>query len=97
MHQEAYSTLVDFNETVPETKKVTDFLAGISDPRLSNAKDPLLVDISSPAVLASVVGYTCWDLNIYTNSPLSPMLMDLNVTLLCASFSPPGYIALITL
>jgi hypothetical protein len=45
-HQEAYNTLADLDETVPETKKVTDFLAGISDPRLSNAKDLILADIS---------------------------------------------------
>jgi hypothetical protein len=43
-HQNAHNTLVELNEGVPETKKVTDFLAGISDPRLSNAKDLILGD-----------------------------------------------------
>ena len=38
-HQSAHNTLAVLLEGVPETKKVTDFLAGISDPRLSNAKD----------------------------------------------------------
>jgi hypothetical protein len=39
LHQSAHNTLAELNEPVPETKKVTDFLAGISDPRISNAKD----------------------------------------------------------
>jgi hypothetical protein len=39
MHQVA-----DLDEPVPETKKVTDFLAGITDVRLSNAKDLILGD-----------------------------------------------------
>jgi hypothetical protein len=44
MHQEAHNTLADLDEPVPETKKVTDFLAGITDVRLSNAKDLILGD-----------------------------------------------------
>lgn len=36
--------MLDLNEPVPETKKVTDFLAGITNPRLSNAKDLILGD-----------------------------------------------------
>jgi hypothetical protein len=44
VHQGAHNTLLDLNEPVPETKKVTDFLAGITDPRLSNAKDLILGD-----------------------------------------------------
>jgi hypothetical protein len=32
------------DEPIPETKKVTDFLAGITDSRLSNAKDLILGD-----------------------------------------------------
>ena len=44
MHQDAHNTLMDLNEPVPETKKVTDFLSGITDPRLSNAKDLILGD-----------------------------------------------------
>jgi hypothetical protein len=32
IHQGARNTLLDLNEPVPETKKVTDFLAGITDP-----------------------------------------------------------------
>jgi hypothetical protein len=46
MHQAAYNTLSELGEAVPETKKVTDFLAGITDPRLSNAKDLILGDIA---------------------------------------------------
>jgi hypothetical protein len=36
--------LADLNEPFPETKKVTDFLAGITDARLANAKDLILGD-----------------------------------------------------
>jgi len=43
-HQDAHNTLADLNEPVPETKKVTDFLAGITDARLANAKDLILGD-----------------------------------------------------
>jgi hypothetical protein len=43
-HQEAHKTLADLNEPVPETKKVTDFLAGITDLCLSNVKDLILGD-----------------------------------------------------
>jgi hypothetical protein len=45
VHQGAHNTLLDLDEPVPETKKVTDFLAGITDPRLSNAKDLILGDV----------------------------------------------------
>jgi hypothetical protein len=45
IHQEAHNTLADLDEPVPETKKVTDFLAGITDSRLSNAKDLILGDV----------------------------------------------------
>ena len=44
IHQSAHNTLAELNEPVPETKKVTDFLAGINDPRLGNAKDLVLAD-----------------------------------------------------
>jgi hypothetical protein len=44
LHQTAYNTLSELNEAVPETKKVTDFLAGIGDPRLTNVKDLVLAD-----------------------------------------------------
>jgi hypothetical protein len=44
VHQGAHNTLLDLNKPVPETKKVTDFLAGITDPCLSNAKDLILGD-----------------------------------------------------
>jgi hypothetical protein len=44
VHQGAHNTLLDLNEPGSETKKVTDFLAGITDPRLSNAKDLILGD-----------------------------------------------------
>ncbi len=43
-HQDAHNTLEGLNEPVPETKKVTDFLAGITDPRLANTKDLILGD-----------------------------------------------------
>jgi hypothetical protein len=43
-HQNAHNTLADLGEAVPETKKVTDFLAGITDPPLSGAKDLVLGD-----------------------------------------------------
>ena len=44
IHQSAHKALAELNEPVPETKKVTDFLAGINDPRLTNAKDLVLAD-----------------------------------------------------
>ncbi len=44
IHQAAYNTLAELDEAVPETKKVADFLAGISDPRLATAKDLTLGD-----------------------------------------------------
>jgi hypothetical protein len=44
MHQDAHNTLMDLNEPVPETKKVTDFLSGITDSKLTNAKDLILGD-----------------------------------------------------
>jgi len=45
IHQAAHNTLAELNEAVPETKKVTDFLAGITDTRIANAKDLILGDI----------------------------------------------------
>jgi hypothetical protein len=44
MHQNAHNTLSELDEPVPETKKVTDFLAGITDSCLGNAKDIILGD-----------------------------------------------------
>jgi hypothetical protein len=44
MHQDAHNTLEDLNEPIPETKKVTDFLSGVTNPRLMNAKDLILGD-----------------------------------------------------
>jgi hypothetical protein len=44
MHQVAYNTLAELNEAVPETKKVADFLARITDTKLSTAKDLILGD-----------------------------------------------------
>ena len=44
MHQAAYNTLAELNEAVPETKKVADFLARITDTKLSTAKDLILGD-----------------------------------------------------
>jgi hypothetical protein len=44
MHQAAYNTLAELHEAVPETKKVADFLAGITDTKLSTAKDLILGD-----------------------------------------------------
>jgi hypothetical protein len=43
-HQDGHNTLADLGEPVPETKKVTDFLSGITDPRLNNSKDVILGD-----------------------------------------------------
>ncbi len=42
IHQTAHIMLEELGEPVPETKKVTDFLAGITDPRLGNAKDTVI-------------------------------------------------------
>jgi len=39
IHQSAQNTLADLEEPVAETKKVSDFLAGITDPRLTTTKD----------------------------------------------------------
>jgi flagellar capping protein FliD len=45
VHQGAHNTQLVLNESVPETtKKVTDFLAGITDPHLSNTMDLILGD-----------------------------------------------------
>mmetsp|Transcript_680 Transcript_680/g.982 ORF Transcript_680/g.982 Transcript_680/m.982 type:complete len:243 (-) Transcript_680:729-1457(-) len=44
IHQSAHNTLAELNEPVPETKKVTGFLAGINDPCLANSKDLVLAD-----------------------------------------------------
>ena len=41
-HQGAHNELAELNEPVPEMKKVTNFLTGITDPRLANAKDIML-------------------------------------------------------
>ena len=41
-HQDVHQELEICNEAIPETKKVTDFLASITDPRLDNAKDLIL-------------------------------------------------------
>lgn len=45
-HQDGHNTLADLDEPVPETKKVTDFLSGITDPRLNNSKDVILGDVA---------------------------------------------------
>ena len=42
--QEAFNELADLGEPVPESKKVSDFLAGISDPILKTGKDVVLGD-----------------------------------------------------
>jgi hypothetical protein len=44
IHQAAYNTLAELDKAVPETKKVADFLAGITDSRLATAKDLILGD-----------------------------------------------------
>jgi hypothetical protein len=44
IHQAAYNTLAELDEAVSETKKVADFLAGMSDTRLATAKDLILGD-----------------------------------------------------
>ena len=43
-HQGAQNELRDLGEAVPETKAVTDFMTGVTDPRLVNAKDIILGD-----------------------------------------------------
>jgi hypothetical protein len=45
-HQDGHNTLADLGEPVPETKKVTDFLSGITDPRLNNSKDVILGNVA---------------------------------------------------
>ena len=44
VHQEAHNELLDLEEPVPETKKVTDFLKGIQDPVLAVGKTVVLGD-----------------------------------------------------
>jgi hypothetical protein len=44
LHQEAHNELLDLDEPVPETKKVTDFLKGIQDPALAVGKSIVLGD-----------------------------------------------------
>jgi hypothetical protein len=44
LHQAAHNELLDLDEPVAETKKVTDFLKGIRDPNLSTAKSIVLGD-----------------------------------------------------
>ena len=44
IHQSAHNTLADLEEPIAETKKVSDFLAGITDPRLNTAKDLVMGD-----------------------------------------------------
>jgi hypothetical protein len=42
IHQAAYNTLAELDEAVPETEKVANFLARISDTQLATAKDLIL-------------------------------------------------------
>jgi predicted TIM-barrel fold metal-dependent hydrolase len=44
IHQDAHSDLELLRESIPETKKVDDFLVGIIDPRLQNRKDNCIGD-----------------------------------------------------
>ena len=44
LHQAAHNELLDLDEPVAETKKVTDFLKGIRDPNLNTAKSIVLGD-----------------------------------------------------
>jgi len=44
LHQGAHNELLDLDEPVSETKKVTDFLAGIRDPTLNTGKSVILGD-----------------------------------------------------
>lgn len=44
-HKTAHNELEVLNEPVPETKKVIDFLNGITAPNLQNAKDTILSDV----------------------------------------------------
>ena len=50
VHQDAHNELLELNEPVPESKKVTDFLRGIQDSALQNGKDFALGD---PAKMAT--------------------------------------------
>jgi hypothetical protein len=54
IHQAAYNTLAELNEAVPESKKVADFLAGITDAKSLTAKDLILGD---PAKLGDFEAY----------------------------------------
>ena len=44
LHQAAHNELLDLDEPVAETKKVSDFLKGIRDPTLVTAKSVVLGD-----------------------------------------------------
>ena len=46
LHQAAHNELLDLDEPVPESKKVTDFMKGIRDPNLSMGKTAILGDIT---------------------------------------------------
>ena len=54
---DAYTTLEECNEAVPETKKVNDFLAGISDPKLSIAKGHIIGDAALMANFEDATQY----------------------------------------
>ena len=48
-HQKAHNILKECDEPVPETKKVTDFLTGLTDPRLNTAKSVIHSDAAKLA------------------------------------------------
>ncbi len=69
IHQAAYNTLTELNEGVPETKKVTDFLAGITDPRLATAKDLILGDTAKLGDFEACQQFLKNVSGLQTNSP----------------------------
>jgi hypothetical protein len=46
LHQAAHNKLLDLDEPVPESKKVTDFIKGIRDPTLSMGKTAIYGDVT---------------------------------------------------
>jgi hypothetical protein len=50
LHQSAHNELLDLDEPVSESKKVTDFLKGIRDPTLNTGKS---IDLGDPAKLGN--------------------------------------------
>jgi hypothetical protein len=45
-HQDGHNILADLDEPIQETKKVTDYVSCIIDPRLNNSKNVILGDVA---------------------------------------------------